>query len=88
MSLFILFCFARALLCDNRFIRVFRLDEAENFWNISEEAENPRIRNATALAAHGEDRDVKHEVEEMEDAMSAQKPGPPAQLSFFRLKRK
>ena len=41
-----------------------------------------------ASAAHGEDRDVKHEVEKMEDAMSAQMPEPPAQLSFLRLTRK
>jgi len=36
----------------------------------------------TALAAHGEDRDLKHEAQKMEDAMSAQMPGPPAQLSL------
>jgi hypothetical protein len=28
------------------------------------------------------DRDLKHEVENMEDAMSAQMPGPPAQISL------
>jgi hypothetical protein len=37
---------------------------------------------STALAAHGEDRDLKHEVEKMEDAMSAQMPGPAAQMSL------
>jgi hypothetical protein len=35
-----------------------------------------------ALPARGEDRDLKHEVEKMENAMSAQMPGLPAQMSI------
>ena len=78
------FSFVCAILCENPSIRVFALDDVEMIPILLPRKSGTSLKKlkmlgsgmlCTALAAHGEDRDLKHEAEKMEDSMSARNAG-------------